>query len=235
MTLPTPLNEFLFGIYPYLCCTIWLLGSLIRFDRDPYSWKSDSSQLLRLRTLRIGSNLFHYGVGVVLIGHIVGFLLPETLLLMLVTPTQHQLMAMVTGGLAGVVAITGLTLLIYRRLGDARVRNNSRTWDFAVVFMLWFQLALGLGTIWWSAKDLSGAGFEHIVSYVQSIAYFRGGAAGILQGTAAVYQLHILLGFTLLLISPFTRLAHIWSGVASVAYLFRPYQLVRKRGAVERS
>lgn len=235
MTLPPLLNEFLFGVYPYICCAIWLIGCLIRFDRAPYSWKSDSSQVLRKRELRIGSNLFHYGVGVVLLGHIVGFLLPGTLIFMILTPTEHQLLAMVTGGLAGVVAITGLTILIHRRLYYRRVRTNSRKWDITVVLMLWFQLALGLSTLYWSAQDLSGAHFETIVSYVQGIAYFHGGPATILQGVPIVYQLHILLGFSLLLISPFTRLVHIWSGVASVAYLVRPYQLVRKRGSVVHS
>jgi nitrate reductase gamma subunit len=69
-------NTFLFGIYPYLCLAVLLIGSLIRFDREPYTWKSDSSQMLRKAQLRIGSNLFHYGVIVVILGHFAGFLAP---------------------------------------------------------------------------------------------------------------------------------------------------------------
>lgn len=231
MTLPPALNEFLFGIYPYICLAVLLVGSLIRFDREPYSWKSDSSQILRNGQLRLGSNLFHYGVIVVVLGHFVGFLMPEALVLWLMSPTQHQLLAMVVGGLAGVIAIIGLTILIHRRLYHRRIRTNSRKWDITIVLMLWLQLALGLATVPVSAQHMDGAEFERIVSYVQAIVYFQGGAAPILQGMSWVYKAHILLGFTIFLVSPFTRMVHIWSGVASVAYLFRPYQIVRKRGS----
>ncbi|TAN06491.1 MAG: respiratory nitrate reductase subunit gamma [Rhodanobacteraceae bacterium] len=228
--MPTQLNEFLFGIYPYICLAVLLLGSLIRFDREPYSWKSDSSQILRKGQLKLGSNLFHYGVLIVILGHFVGFLLPEKLVYLIVTPTQHELLAMVVGGIAGLCAITGMTILIHRRLYYRRIRGNSRKWDITIVIMLWFQLALGLATIWYSAHTLEGGGFERLVAYVQSIVYFEGGSAAIIRGVPWVYQVHILLGFTIFLVSPFTRMVHIWSGVGSLAYLFRPYQLVRKRG-----
>lgn len=222
------LNNFLFGIYPYICLAVLLVGSLIRFDREPYSWKSDSSQMLRGRQLRLGSNLFHYGVIVVILGHFVGFLMPEPLVLWLMSPTVHQLLAMVIGGIAGVIAIIGMSILIHRRLGNRRVRANSRKWDIAIVIMLWLQLALGIATVPISAQDMSGAMFEHLVAYVQSIVYFQGGGAALMLGVPLVYKLHILLGFTIFLVSPFTRMVHIWSGVASLAYLLRPYQLVRK-------
>lgn len=230
MTLPSALDEFLFGIYPYICLAVLLVGSLIRFDREPYSWKSDSSQILRSGQLRLGSNLFHYGVIVVILGHFVGFLLPETLVRWMMSPTQHLLLAMVVGGLAGVIAIIGMTILIHRRLYDRRIRGNSRKWDIAIVVMLWLQLALGLATVPVSAQHLDGGEFERIVAYVQSIVYFQGGSATILLGIPWVYKTHILLGFTIFLLSPFTRMVHIWSGVGSLAYLVRPYQLVRKRG-----
>ncbi|MCC7326531.1 MAG: respiratory nitrate reductase subunit gamma [Burkholderiales bacterium] len=230
MTLPFALDEFLFGIYPYICLAVLLVGSLIRFDREPYSWKSDSSQILRSGQLRLGSNLFHYGVVVVILGHFVGFLLPETLVRWLMTPTQHLLLAMVVGGLAGAIAIVGMTILIHRRLYDRRIRGNSRKWDIAVVVMLWLQLALGLATVPVSAQHMDGGEFERLVAYVQSIVLFQGGAATMLLGIPWVYKTHILLGFTIFLVSPFTRMVHVWSGVGSLAYLLRPYQLVRKRG-----
>lgn len=230
MTLPTGLNVFLFGIYPYICLTVLFLGSLIRYDREPYSWKSDSSQMLRSgRKMTLGNNLFHYGVIIVVLGHFVGFLMPEPIVLWLMSPTQHMLLAMVVGGIAGVVAIIGLTMVIHRRLYDHRILSNSRRWDIAIVIMLWLQLALGILTVPFSAQHMGGAEFEMLVHYVQSVVLFQGvGGAALLQGTAAVYQLHILLGFTIFLVSPFTRMVHIWSGVGALAYLVRPYQLVRK-------
>jgi nitrate reductase gamma subunit len=221
------LNEFLFGIYPYLCLTVLLLGSLIRFDREPYTWKSDSSQILRRRELRLGSNLFHYGVLVVIIGHFAGFLAPDWALDWLLSPSQHQLLAMVTGGIAGLVAIIGLSILIHRRLADPRIRANTRKWDIAVVLLLWLQLALGLLTVPLSAQHMDGVMFMTLVAYVKGIVTLRPGVAVLLAGVPLVYQLHILLGFTIFLISPFTRMIHIWSGAGALAYLFRPYQIVR--------
>src|SRR6185312_8818505 len=109
------LNTFLFGVYPYICLTVLLLGSLIRLDREPYTWKSDSSQLLRRGQLRLGSNLFHAGVIVVVLGHFAGFLAPEWAVEWAINPAQHQLIAMVAGGIAGLIAIIGLTMLIVRR------------------------------------------------------------------------------------------------------------------------
>ena len=159
--------------------SVLLIGSLIRFDREPYTWKSDSSQMLRTGQLRLGSNLFHYGVIVVILGHFAGFLAPHWAVDWALTPVAHQLLAMVVGGIAGLVAIVGLTILIARRLGDPRIRLNSRKWDIAVTFMLWLQLALGLLTVPLSAFHMDGALFETLTSYVKGVVTLqrRGGSA----------------------------------------------------------
>ncbi|WP_353189153.1 respiratory nitrate reductase subunit gamma [Pandoraea pnomenusa] len=222
-------HQFVFGIYPYICLTVLLVGSLIRFDREQYSWKSDSSQLLKHGMLRLGSNMFHWGILVVVAGHFVGFLAPHWLVSPFLSASQHQLLAMVGGGAAGVVAIIGLTILIIRRIGTPRVRATSRTWDIVIVFMLWFQLALGLGTVLLSMRHMDGAMFEQLTDYVKGIVTFQPGVAVLLEGVPLTYRAHIALGFTIFLVSPFTRMVHIWSGLASVVYLIRPYQLVRKR------
>jgi nitrate reductase gamma subunit len=221
------LNTFLFGIYPYICLAVLLLGSLIRFDREPYTWKSDSSQLLKRGQLRLGSNLFHTGIIIVVLGHFVGFLAPEWMVEWAINPSQHQLIAMVIGGIAGLIAIIGLTMLIVRRVGEPRLRLNSRKLDFTVLVMLWLQLALGLATVPLSAQHMDGAMFATLSHYVSGIVTFNAGAAAPMLDVPMVYKLHILLGFSIFLISPFTRMVHIWSGVGSLAYLFRPYQIVR--------
>lgn len=223
------LHEFLYGIYPYICLAVLLLGSLIRFDREQYTWKSDTSHMLRRGTLRVGSNLFHWGILVVVVGHFAGFLAPHWMVSPFLSASGHQLLAMVGGGAAGIVSIIGLTMLIHRRLSDTRVRRNSRTWDIVIVLMLWVQLALGLGTVVLSMRHMDGALFEVLTDYVKGVVTFRPGIARLLDGVPLTYQLHILLGFTIFLVTPFTRMVHIWSGFASLAYLIRPYQLVRKR------
>jgi len=227
MLSPEFINTALFGVYPYVCLTVLLLGSLIRFDREPYTWKSDSSQILRAGRLRLGSNLFHYGILIVVAGHFVGFLTPAWAIDWLLDPGQHQLVAMVIGGIAGAIAIVGLTIVIYRRIADPRLRLNSRKMDFAVILMLWLQLALGLATVPLSASHMDGAMFERLSHYVSGIVTLNAGAAELILDAPLTYKVHILLGFTIFLISPFTRMVHIWSGVASLFYLFRPYQIVR--------
>lgn len=222
-------HQFVFGIYPYICLAVLLLGSLVRFDREQYTWKSDSSQMLRHGALRLGSNLFHFGILVVVGGHFVGFLAPHWLVSPFLSASVHQLIAMVGGGAAGVVAIIGLTILIYRRLSDVRIRRNSRVSDIVIVLILWVQLALGLGTVLLSMRHMDGAMFEQLTGYVKGVVTFQPNIASLLVGVPLTYQLHIALGFTIFLITPFTRMVHIWSGFASVAYLIRPYQLVRKR------
>lgn len=219
-----------FGIYPYIALAAFLLGSLVRFDRDQYTWKSDSSQLLRGRELRWGSNRFHFGMLVVFFGQLVGFLLPEPIADSLVTPAQHALLAMVGGGIAGACAIVGLTLLIHRRLVDPRIHANSRPWDVAILSILWIQLALGLWTIYFSARHLGSAMFLQLVRYVQGIVVFRAGNAELLLGVPWPYKAHIALGLTIFLVFPFTRLAHVWSGFATVTYRLRAPQIVRTRG-----
>jgi nitrate reductase gamma subunit len=220
-------NTFLFGVYPYICLTVLLVGSLIRFDREPYTWKSDSSQLLRRGRLQLGSNLFHVGVIIVVLGHFVGFLTPEWAVEWAIDPAQHQLIAMVIGGLAGIIAIIGLSVVIHRRLFEPRLRLNSRKLDFTILVMLWLQLALGIATVPLSAQHMDGSMFAQLSHYVSGIVTFNAGAAALMLDVPPVYKLHVLLGFTIFLISPFTRMVHIWSGVGSLAYLFRPYQIVR--------
>jgi nitrate reductase gamma subunit len=223
----TYVNTLLFGVYPYVCLVVLLIGCLIRYDREPYTWKSDSSQMLRKREMRLGSNLFHYGVIIVILGHFVGFLAPHWMVDWALDPTAHQLLAMVVGGIAGLVAIVGMTILLHRRLGDPRIRLNSRKWDIAVAGLLWLQLALGLLTVPLSAFHMDGGLFEVLTSYVKGIVTFNAGAAALMVGVPVIYKMHILVGFTLFLISPFTRMIHIWSGAGALAYLFRPYQIVR--------
>jgi len=225
------INSALFGWYPYICLTVLALGSLIRFDTAQYTWRSGSSQLLRKRQFHWGSNLFHVGILVVVAGHFAGFLMPDWAVDWLISPAQHELLAMVVGGLAGVIAITGLSLLIHRRLIDPRIRATSRRWDMAIILMLWAQLALGLLTVPISAQHMDGTLFLTLVTYVKGIVLLHPGVADVLIGTPLIYRVHILLGFTIFLVSPFTRMVHIWS--APIWYLGRPgFQVVRSRQSV---
>lgn len=222
------LQQFFFGIYPYLCMAVFLIGSLARFDRDQYTWKSDSSQLLRHRSLRLGSNLFHAGVLFLLLGHAVGMLTPHAVYAPLITAAQKQMLAIVAGGVAGGIALVGLSILLWRRWSDPRIRLTSRTGDLAILAILWIQLVLGLATLPPSLQHADGTVMMALADWAQHIVTFRPMAED-LSWLAWPYKLHMVLGMTIFLVFPFTRLVHVWSGLAAVAYLFRPWQLVRSR------
>ena len=223
------LHHFVFGVYPYIALSIFLLGSLIRFDREQYSWKSDSSQLLRKGQLRWGSNLFHVGILFLFFGHSVGMLTPHFVYEPFMTAGAKQLMAMVSGGLFGLFGFVGVSILLHRRLGDARIRATSKTSDIVLLWLLWAQFALGLATIPLSAQHLDGSMMMKLAEWAQRIVTFRGGAAELLDEASWVFKAHMFLGMSIFFIFPFTRLVHVWSGFGTLAYVARPYQLVRSR------
>ncbi len=222
------LNTFFFGIFPYLAIGTMIIGSILRYDRDPYSWKADSSQLMSRKGLRLGSNLFHVGIILLFFGHLVGLLTPHWAYEPFMTSGQKQLLAMVAGGIFGSMMLVGLLILIVRRFGNARVSATSSFWDKAILLMLLAQLILGLLTIPQSAKHMDGSSMIELAAWAQKIVTFRGGAAEHILAQNIIFKLHIVLGLTMFLVLPFTRLVHIFS--APIKYLFRTgYQIVRKR------
>jgi nitrate reductase gamma subunit len=222
------LHNFLFNVYPYVCLSVFLMGSLARFDRDQYTWKSDSSQLLRARQLRWGSNLFHIGILFLFFGHSVGLLTPHWVYEPFITPGQKQLLAVVAGGVAGAVCFVGLTMLLHRRIFDPRIRLTSHRTDLFILIILWVQLVLGLITLPYSIGHSDGSVMLVLSDWAQRIVTFRPDASG-LVALDWPYKVHLVLGMTIFLLFPFSRLVHVWSGFATVAYLFRPYQVVRSR------
>lgn len=223
------LNYFIFGIYPYIAFTVFLLGSLIRFDRDQYTWKSDSSQLLRSGQLRWGSNLFHVGVLFLLGGHAFGMLTPHFVYESFLGAGDKQLLAMISGGLFGVLGVIGVSILLHRRLFDIRIRVNSKTSDIVLLVLLWVQFALGLATIPLSGQHLDGSLMLKLAEWAQRIVTFQNGAVELLDEAGWIFKAHMFLGMSIFFVFPFTRLVHVWSGFGTLAYVFRPYQLVRSR------
>ena len=227
----TALHYALFQILPYVTLVTLVLGSVLRFDRDPYSWRSKSSQLLRKKQLMWGSVLFHVGVLVVLGGHAVGLLTPIRIFeAMGISHGFKQIMAMTVGGVAGMFCLVGLLLLLHRRLFDPRIRATSSAGDILVLVLLLGQLLLGLLSITVSMQHLDGYEMVKFMDWAQSIVTFRAGAAEYLADVHWVFKTHIMLGLLIFTLFPFTRLVHIWS--APVFYVFRrQYQIVRRREA----
>ncbi|KVQ08484.1 nitrate reductase [Burkholderia ubonensis] len=224
------LNTFLFGIYPYLAAALFLFGSLARFEREQYTWKTDSSQLLHRGALRAGNILFHVGVLGLFFGHLVGLLTPVAVWDALGVPHHaKQLFAMTAGGIMGAICAAGLAILLHRRLTHPRIAAVTRTSDKVLLAWLLVTLLLGLATIVASASHTDGALMVSLMTWAQHVVTFRGDAAAHVAQTPLVFKAHLLMGITLFAIFPFTRLVHVWSGFASVAYLGRAWQLVRVR------
>lgn len=223
------LNSALFGIYPYIALVVLVVGTVIRYDREPYTLRSGSSQLLRRRQLMWGSILFHVGVLVILLGHVVGLLTPIALFDALgISHGAKQLLAIVAGGVAGVMAIVGASLLVHRRLFDPRIRASSRFSDTTIIILLWAQLALGLLTIPISLQHLDGGEMVRFMTWAQGIFTFQSDAASHVADAHPIFKLHLFLGLTILLVFPFTRLVHMLS--VPLRYLWRPgYQVARSR------
>ena len=224
------LHQFTFGIYPYLAMVIFLLGSLIRFEREQYSWKSESSQVLHMGALRLGNILFHVGILGLFFGHLVGLLTPVAVWDALgVTHTAKQIFAMVAGGIMGLMCLLGLLILLFRRFSNARLAKNTTWRDKLVLLWLLATVILGLSTIFVSAQHLDGEEIVALMTWAQHIVTFRGDAASYIVHASWVFKLHLFMGISVFVIFPFTRLVHVWSGFGSATYLGRSWQLVRPR------
>lgn len=227
------MHNFFFGIFPYIALGVGIMGSIARYDRDPFTWKSSSSQLLRRKQLVLGSILFHVGLIVITLGHVVGLLTPIQIFDALgISHGAKQLLAVVAGGIAGVMALVGGGLLAHRRWTDPRIRQTSSFADMAILVMLLAQLVLGLGTVIVSLGHLDGHEMVKFMAWAQGIFTFNSAAASHITDVALVFKLHIFLGMMIILVFPFTRLVHLVSGFAApFRYLLgrSGYQIVRSR------
>jgi nitrate reductase gamma subunit len=222
--------KLIYGIYPYIALSVFLLGSLVRFDREQFSWKADSSQLLDRKQLRLGSNLFHVGVLALFAGHFIGLLTPHSLFLALGIPDLvHQYVAIIAGSVFGLVCMIGGVILWRRRMFNRRIRATSRFMDIFILDWLLVTLSIGLITIPFSIKHAihGDAGtMVFLAEWAQSIITLQP-KPDVLVSIELIYRIHMFFGMTVFLLFPFSRLVHIWS--APFGYLMRPYQIVRKK------
>ena len=223
------MHGFIFGIYPYIALSVLLIGSVARYERDPFTWKSSSSQLLRRKQLILGSVLFHIGVLTIFVGHFVGLLTPLWLLAALQIGHEFkQILAIAVGGAGAISALIGGFILLHRRLGDPRIRATSSRMDIIILSLLLFQLCLGSVSIFVSLQHIDGSEMVKFMRWAQAIFTFDSKAASYTEGTSWIFALHIFTGLTIFVLFPFSRLVHMLS--APVRYIWRPgYQVVRTR------
>lgn len=224
------LHHFVFGIYPYIALAIFLLGSLVRFEREQYNWKSESTQVLYRGNLRLGSILFHVGILGLFGGHFVGLLTPVAVWDALgVSHSLKQVVAMTAGGVMGSFCLAGVLILLHRRFSNDRLAANTTWRDKLVLLWILVTVLLGLSTIAVSAQHLDGHEMVQLMTWAQHIVTFRGDAPLFIEEASPIFKLHLFMGMSLFIIFPFSRLVHVWSGFGSVTYLGRRWQLVRPR------
>lgn len=222
-------DMLLFGIYPYIASVIFFVGSALRYDREQFTWKAQSSQILDKNFFRIASVFFHVGIIMIFLGHFGGLVIPyEVWDFFGVTLAQKQMIAMGVGGFFGLMCFIGLTMLVYRRLFNPRVRASSSVMDTLILLLIYWQLILGLITIPVSTGHMDGYVMKDLMSWSRHLLTFRPAeAVSFLADMHWIYKAHVFWGVTLFVLFPFSRLVHIWS--VPVKYFGRSHQIVRRR------
>lgn len=224
------LNYLIFGILPYAVLAVALIGTIARYERDPFTWKTSSSQLLRRKQLMWGSILFHVGIIILFFGHLIGLFTPVWVLDSLgIAHSLKQWVAVILGGVAGLAAFVGATMLLHRRLFDTRIRVNSSFADIGILAILWLQIVIGLGTIVLTLDHMDGGMMVLFMTWSQSVISLELNAWLEVINVHWLYKAHIVLGMVILALFPFTRLVHMLSVPIRYVTLRRGYQVVRTR------
>lgn len=233
---PSPAAEFFYGVFPYICIISFILGSIWRYRSDQMGWTSYSTQLYESKTLRWASPMWHFGLLLVLLGHIGGLVIPESWTNAIgISESTYHVSSQVMGGVFGVVMFIGLIGLVVRRLTVKSVRLASLRSDVIMYPILIIVVVLGLvNTLYFQFTVPGGLNYRETVSvWFRSIFYLHpdvsamvGGANGV-AATPWSFHLHGIFAFLLIGIWPYTRLVHMFS--VPVGYLTRPYVVYRSR------
>ncbi|MEU1985724.1 respiratory nitrate reductase subunit gamma [Nocardia sp. NPDC019395] len=224
----TAVDILLWVALPYAAIAIFLVGHYWRYRYDKFGWTTRSSQLYENRLLRLGSPLFHYGILLVILGHIVGLLIPEgwTESIGVSEPVYHAL-SVGLGVLAGIATLIGAAILIYRRRTTGPVFSATTRNDKIMYILLIGTLLLGFGTTVISNATGNPHDYRQTVSpWFRSILSFRPDTDLILAAPIG-FQLHVIAAWLLFAFWPFTRLVHVFS--MPIGYLTRPYIVYRSR------
>ena len=223
-------NYLVFGVYPYVSLAVFLFGSWLRFVGEQHFAWSDSGPFLSRQQMSWGATLFHGGILILFLGHFIGLLTPIRVFEAAgMSHNFKQWMAIAIGGIAGTMALVGITMLLHRRLFDVRIRASSSFVAHAILLLIAVQLVLGLGTIVVALiEHVDGCATLKFMTWAQDILTLRPVTAAAQVATAPlIYKLHMINGMTIFLVLPFTRLVNIWS--VPIGYLGRQGEALRPR------
>jgi len=217
------INTMLFGAAPYVLLTLAIAGTIYRYSMSKYTWSSQSSQFLENRTLFFGSFPWHYGIMLVLLGHLIGLIFPSVILGWNAAPVRLYILE-ITGLALGFLALFGLLALIYRRLTNVRVKALTSGWDVLVLIILLIQVVTGIGNAIlyrWGSNWYAGAASP----WMWSILSFQPNVEFV-SNLPVITKIHIFNAMLFFALIPFSRLAH-FVVINPYKYLWRPYQVVR--------
>ncbi|MCY7779756.1 respiratory nitrate reductase subunit gamma [Bacillus haynesii] len=221
------IEQILWVILPYIVITIFIGGHIYRYQHDQFGWTAKSSEMLEKKKLALGSSLFHWGIFFVIGGHVMGILIPESLYQALgVSEHMYHKIAIGFGLPAGIAALSGLLILTYRRFTDKRIRKTSSAGDLITLVALLFVMTTGLAATF---LNIDSKGFDYrttIGPWFRNIFLFKPDA-GLMASVPLWFKLHIIMGYVIFIVWPFTRLVHVFS--MPLKYLTRSYVVYRKR------
>ncbi|WP_394429076.1 respiratory nitrate reductase subunit gamma [Streptomyces sp. SGAir0957] len=221
------MTTLIWGALPYIAFVLLAAGTIWRFRYDKFGWTTRSSQIYESKLLNIASPVFHYGILFVLAGHVIGLFIPMSWTNAVhVSEHSYHLLSLIGGTLAGVLAVVGIFLLIYRRRTKAPVFLATTRNDKLMYVVLLASLVLGMVA---KLSHSSGDGYnyrETIGPWARSL-FTLSPDISRMEGVPVLYQIHAVVGMSLIALVPFTRLVHMFS--APLQYLFRPYVVYRSR------
>jgi len=226
------LNLVCFAYLPYVAFFSFFLVTIARYRVRGYSYSSLSSQFLENRQHFWALVPFHYGILIVLLGHVVAFLLPRQVLAWNNRPLRLYVLE-VAALIFGLLTLIGLLSVLARRAGNVKVRTVTSVVDWVLYILLLVQVGSGIyvavfhpwGSSWFAAAA---------TPYLWSILTLNPNISYVIAMPLAV-KVHIVTASLIIGFFPFTRLVHVL--VVPNHYLWRRPQLVRwygTRGAAER-
>ncbi|KLU64898.1 nitrate reductase-like protein NarX [Desulfosporosinus acididurans] len=227
-------NQFWWVIFPYLMLALFVSGHIYRYNTDQLGWTAKSSEFLEKNYLKWGSILFHVGVLLVFGGHVAGLLIPKTFTDSIgISEKIFHASAITTGGAAGVITLIGIVLLSLRRLTVKRVRLTSSFTDLIVAILLLLIIAMGVyNTLGFNLLAKSDFNYrETVAPWLRGLLVFAPDPS-LMKTVPLFFRLHIILGFALFGLWPFTRLVHVWS--VPIEYFKRSYIIYRSHRQISR-
>ncbi|MEU6410068.1 respiratory nitrate reductase subunit gamma [Microbispora sp. NPDC046933] len=219
----------LWGVLPYLVLVLFVAGSIWRYRYDRFGLTTRSSQLHESRLLSVGGPIFHFGLLFVVAGHVIGMLVPESVTNALRLPESvYRENALVVGGAAGLAAVAGLAILLWRRLRVPAVRRTTSRGDRLLYPVLVTVLLAGL---WTTLVGSTTGSYDYRlgVSVWFRTLFVLDPDVSAMAHAPFVFQFHTAAGMLLFALWPFSRLVHAFA--APLGYLVRPYIVYRSRGA----